>query len=133
MRIGLDTSVVLRLITGEPKVLALVALREVQRCLARKDVLMISDLVISEIYFALQHHYRANKSAALKILGDFLRMSAMETSAAAKEVLTMPSLATLRPGFVDRLIHAEYLNSGAGMVTFEKSAARLSGVRVLTG
>lgn len=133
MKSGLDTSVVLRLITGEPKLLALVALREVERCLARQDVLMISDLVISETYFALQHHYRMHKSAALKVIGDFLRMSGIETNGAAREVLTTPSLAASRPGFVDRLVHAEYLGFDAGMVTFEKSAAKLSRVRVLTG
>ena len=133
MKFGLDTSVVLRLITGEPKPLALAALREVRQRLARQDVLMISDLVISETYFALQHHYRMKKAAALHVIGNFLRLSGIKSSGSATEVLKLTSLATAEPGFVDRLIHAEYLMLDAGMLTFEKLAASLSRVRVLTG
>jgi hypothetical protein len=36
-----------------------------------------------------------------------------------------------QPGLVDRLIHAEYLHVADLMLTFEKSAARLKGARVL--
>jgi hypothetical protein len=30
-----------------------------------------------------------------------------------------------KPGFVERLIHAHYLNEADGMATFEKAAAKL--------
>jgi predicted nucleic-acid-binding protein len=48
-------------------------------------------------------------------------------------VLATPSLESAKPGFVDRLIHRRYRRSGVEeMVTFEKSAGKLPGVRVLT-
>jgi len=47
-------------------------------------------------------------------------------------VLAVPNLATANPGFVDRLIHAEYAISTKEVLTFEKAAGRLPGVRVLT-
>jgi hypothetical protein len=50
---------------------------------------------------------------------------------AAAEVLAVDGLASAKPGFVDRLIHASYAASSAGMATFEKSGGKLDGTRVL--
>ncbi len=131
MRVGLDTSVVLRLLTGEPEIQARRALSEVQEILHRGGALLISDLVISEVYFALQYHYGMPKAEALQILADFLNDSGVKAIGAAATVLALPGLATAKPGFVDRLIHAEYTRSTAQMMTFEKPAGRLPGTRVL--
>jgi predicted nucleic-acid-binding protein len=47
-------------------------------------------------------------------------------------VLATPDLESAKPGFIDRVIHRNYLSSGAKEVaTFEKAAAKLSHVRVL--
>ena len=131
MTVGLDTSVVLRLITGEPQPLALVALDVVQELLRGKDPVIVSDLVASETYFALQHHFGMPKSAALDVLLRFFRTSGIAPGGVAGDVLATPRLATARPGFVDRMIHAEYMAAAASMLTFEKTAARLPHVRVL--
>jgi hypothetical protein len=40
-------------------------------------------------------------------------------------------LAGARPGFVDRLIHADYVSRAGLMLTCERSAGRLSHTRLL--
>jgi len=131
MNIGFDTSVVLRLLTGEPEGQARVALAEVH-ALSRRGVRMfVSDLVVSEVYFALQHHYGVPKAEALSLLARFFDESGIKALGAAVAVLATPHPAKGSPGFVDRLIHAEYVHSSLEVVTFEKAAGRLPGVRVL--
>jgi predicted nucleic-acid-binding protein len=131
VRIGLDTSVVLRLLTGEPEDLATVAARRVEASLRRGDSIVISDLVVSEAYFALQHHFGLTKAQALDVLKEFLGQSGIEAAEATLAILALPNLAVARPGLVDRLIHADYLRSADQMLTFEKSGARLPRARVL--
>ena len=72
MIIGLDTSVVVRVLTGEPRDLALVALDYLQRRLKAGDRVLVSDWVIAETYYALPHHYGASKKDTLNALRDFL-------------------------------------------------------------
>ena len=131
MRIGLDTSVALRLVTGEPEDLALVALAAVEKLLETQHTVTVSDLVASETYFALQHHFRMPKAEALDVLAQFFRASRIKAAGAADEILATPHLATAQPGFVDRMIHAEYVRIADQMLTFEKAARRLPKTRVL--
>jgi predicted nucleic-acid-binding protein len=131
MKIGLDTSVVLRLLTGEPESQARRALDELHALLGHGVVLLASDLVMAEVYFALQHHYDVPKGEALTIMSGFLAESGVTPCGAAAAVLATVSLATANPGFVDRLIYAEYSRLANEVITFEKAGARLPGVRVL--
>ena len=54
MTFGLDTSVVLRLLTGQPQELAERALARYQEGVAAGDRFCVSDVVAAEAYFALQ-------------------------------------------------------------------------------
>lgn len=131
MNAGLDTSMVLRLLTGLPKELAQRALTEVQKRIAHDDTLFVSDLVAAETYFALQHHYGMPKTDALELLSAFLHERGIKALGSSMSVLATPSLASANPGFVDRLIHAEYRKHANEMLTCEKAAGRLTGTRVL--
>jgi predicted nucleic acid-binding protein len=131
MTVGLDTSVVLRLITGEPEALAVLAFRTLKKILARRYSVIVSDLVASETYFALQHHFGMPKVEALEALTEFLRASGVRPAGAALNILAMPDLAGSNPGFVDRLIHAEYARLADEMLTFEKAARALPKTQVL--
>lgn len=132
MSVGLDTSVVLRLLTGEPAAQAAKAYAELQQRLQRDESVYVSDLVVSETYFALRYHYGMAKAAALELLALFLAESGVTPSGASAAVLQTPGLATASPGFVDRMIHADCMLHAAEMLTFEKHARRLPGVHVLT-
>jgi predicted nucleic-acid-binding protein len=132
MKIGLDTSVVVRLLTGEPDAQARLALKEVDQLTRSGSSLVVSDLVVAEVYFALQHHYGVPKHEALRSIEQFLSKSGVKAMGAAATVLGLRNLATAEPGFVDRLIHAEYMQSAKEVLTFERTGGRLPGVRVLT-
>ena len=132
MTYGLDTSVVLRLLTGEPKELALQAIRRVAELLGKGERCFIGDLVVAEAYYALQFHYEMPKSEALAAL---LRLGGdddgIRFSGEAGKILPTPNLAQANPGFVDRLIHADYQQAGLIMLTCENAAKKLDSVEVV--
>ncbi|MFA5264175.1 MAG: PIN domain-containing protein [Opitutaceae bacterium] len=131
MKVGLDTSVVLRLLLGQPadqSQRAVAFLGEVAR---RGDRAVVSDLVVAETYFALQYHYGVPKKEALAALRRMFADGEIETQGIAAEVLATDGLASAKPGFVDRLIQGSYVMSGGAMATFEKASGKLKSVRVL--
>jgi len=131
--VGLDTSVVLRLLTGEPAAQARATLGWLREAKASGTTPIISDLVVSEVYFALQHHFGVSKAEALRQVALFLASGDVSADGVVAMVLTMPGLATAKPGFVDRLIHEQYLRGGAaGMVTFERAARTMQNVILLS-
>ncbi len=133
MTSGLDTSVVVRLLTGEPEELALVALRYLREQLRAEDRVLVSDWVLAEAYYALQHHYGASKKETLHALRSFLETPGVEGMGESAGVIATPGLESAKPGFIDRVIHANYLRSGVDeFVTFEKAAVKLPAVRVLS-
>ena len=129
--VGLDTSVVLRLLTGEPVTLATKAVEFLDECLAKRREVFVPDLVVAETYFALQHHYGVPKSEALDALRAFLESGDVTASSSMRTVLNTPRLATAKPGFVDRLIHAQIREQGGKMASFERAAGKLEGTAVL--
>ena len=131
MNVGLDTSVVLRLLVGQPAAQMAAAVAFLDDLHKRGDCPVVSDLVISEAYFALQFHYQVTKAAALSALASMFSTGEIRATGQAGKVLAQPGLATAKPGFVDRLIHAGYAAAGSTMVTFEKSAGKLPKVSVL--
>jgi predicted nucleic acid-binding protein len=128
---GLDTSVVMRLLTGDPPDQAEVAATFLGESSAAGDRLLVTDLVIAEAYFALHAKYKVPKAEALQRLREFVESGEVEAGA-APQVLQTPNLASSKPGFVDRLIHASYGKDQARLVSFEKSAGKLPRAKVLS-
>ena len=129
-RIGADTSFLLRLLIGEPKAQAEAAVKELDQRFAKGERLAVSDLVVAETYFALQHHYEVPKQEALDTLKEFLETPEIVALGVTQTVLAESKLGHANPGFVDRLIHADYLASTAGMLSFEKAARKLPKTQV---
>lgn len=130
---GLDTSVLVRLLTRDPLSEFRAAAALVDEWREGTPRLAVSDLVLAEAYYALQYHYSMPKAAALEALEAIARHPAIAISAHARGILSLPGLATAKPGFVDRLIHGHAQAAGATLVTFEKSARTLPATRVLEG
>jgi predicted nucleic acid-binding protein len=131
--VGLDTSVVLRILTGEPEAQAR-ATRELMRTSVHQGKrLLVSDLVVSEAYFALVAHYGIPKREAVDGLLEMLERGVIHPchGACAVDVLRAMKSSGQKPGLVDRLIHAQYASLPAGMVTFEKASRKLSRAIVL--
>jgi predicted nucleic acid-binding protein len=132
MTFGLDTSFIIRLLTGAPTDQAAKAQEWMERCQQRGVRPKVSDIVIVEAYFALQTHYHVPKEEALGALRLLLESGDVEPVGFALEVLRdTPNLAKAKPGFVDRIIHAEARSTGSQLLIFEKAVARLAGTKVL--
>lgn len=129
--VSLDTSFVLRILVSQPPGL----FREASAFLAehRKTGIPIhvSDLVLAEAYFAMQVFYQISKPDAIAAIASFGTHGGVTVSPVAREVLSLPNLASAKPGFVDRLIHGESYAAGHTLVTLEKAAKRLPGTVVL--
>lgn len=130
-KVSLDTSVVLRLLVGVPADQAKIAKDFVTERLARNGTLNISDLVLSEAYFALQTFYKIPKCDALEMISLLSARSGFNITTNAVNVLSLPNLSSAKTGFVDRLIHGVSHGQGHTLVTFEKAAKRLPATHVL--
>ena len=129
--IGLDTSVVVRLLVGLPEPQARAARRRLARAVETGEPVVVSDLVIAETYYALQHHYAVPKAEAQTILRRFVGSGIVRLEPpTSSRALDMAGGA----GLVDRLIHLRYRDLGAITLTFERRQGGLEGaVRLRSG
>lgn len=130
MNYGCDTSFLMRILTNHPNPLAADVISEAFIRVKRGDVFEVSDLVLSEAYFALQVSYGLTKSDALKCLKAISFAKGFKVSDYAKEILTLPGLDKASPGFVDRLIHGGYFVKRRKTVSCEKSFSKLANTEV---
>lgn len=126
MALGLDTSVVLRLLMGEPRAQTESARRRIERALLAGEKVVVTDLVIAEAFHALRHHYGVPEPVARERLREFLGSDVVHVDPVnAGEALG--SEARGQAGVVDRLIVARHRALGAVTATFDRRQARLEG------
>ena len=130
LRYGIDTSVLVRLITSLPEA-------EYRRCQAEltrmveqeRAELFASNQVIGEAYIAVQHHYGVSKDAAR------LALTGALTSGLVAPLNGQPVLRALREtggaGLIDRLIAEDYSRTVSETLTVDRRMAALPGVRRL--
>lgn len=128
---SLDTSFALRLLTESPASQLPAALSFYEEQRQSGGELFLSDLVLSECYFALQAHFGFAKADALAALKALTAESPVTISPSARLVFGLPNLSKMKAGFIDRLIHGAAREEGQTLVTFEKSAKKLPGAMVL--
>jgi predicted nucleic acid-binding protein len=129
--LGLDTSVVVRLLIGQPEPQARTARRRLERALGAGEVVLVSDLVIAEAYHALQFHYAVPEREARAALLRFVESGVVQVDPSS-----LPATLTAKggAGFVDRLIHARHRSLGAATLTFDRKQGKLEGaVRLSAG
>ena len=129
--VGLDTSVVVRLLTGLPQKLSQAAKARLERALDEGDAVLVTDLALAEAYHALHYHYGVPKPEAKDLL---LRL----VTSGVVALDPQSSLTALSEmggaGMVDRLIHARHRGLGGITLTFERPQSRLEGAeRLETG
>jgi len=126
--IGIDTSVVLRLLVGEPVAQARVARSRLEKALAEGEAVLVCDLVIAEAYFALHHHYGVPKYEVRQLLVKFLGSGVVQADP-PESLLALQK----RPGagLIARLVHTRYRSRGAITLTFERKQAALEGAQRL--
>jgi predicted nucleic-acid-binding protein len=123
--LGLDTSVLVRLLIGEPAGLATKAKARLVEAHRLRQLVLVSDLVIAETYHALKHHYEiepADISCALRAM--FTSGLAQPESGSAV-LAVLQTKTTGKAGFVDRLIQARYEADGVTTLTLDKAQAKI--------
>ena len=125
MTVGLDTSVLLRLLLGKPAAEARVARERLEAAHERGETILVTDLAMAETYFALHYHYgvaKADARASLRAMAT----SRVVTLSPPEAIWALES--STGAGLVDRLIHARHRASGATSWTFDRKMAALEGV-----
>ena len=128
---GIDTSVLVRLLTGHPESgfratsSALEALFESEPTAE----LVVSNQVIGESYITLQHHYGLTKVEAREGIRKFLTAGIVSAlnGAPVLEILGETGGA----GLMDRLIVQDYQAGGLKVLTNDRKMSRIAGVRGL--
>ncbi len=128
-RFGIDTSVLVRLVTGVPEA-------DFDYCVARLSALVeedgelfASNQVIGEAYVAVQHHYGVSKVDARAALVDVLRSGLVAPLNGRSAIAALE--ASGGPGVFDRLIADGYSREGLEVLTLDRKMAGLAEVRRL--
>lgn len=131
VKYALDTSVLVRILSNQPQPLAGEVISRIDGLLKGGAELIVSNLVLSETYYAMQQHYGVDKRRVLAALGRISREPGFLFSPEACAALAEPDPESLNPGFVDRLIHGEQQSRGVAVLSCEKSFRRLPDAIVL--
>ncbi|MEN9507837.1 MAG: hypothetical protein RLZZ621_400 [Gemmatimonadota bacterium] len=135
--IGLDTSVVLRLLIGEPVAESEAAQALLAEVAAANERCHLHDLVVAESWHALRAHYGVPDVEAARALLLLVDDPVIVASPAARQALAAVSNVAVGntggAGFMDRLIHAAYEGHGHIFATFDRKAGKLPGARLLRG
>jgi predicted nucleic acid-binding protein len=123
----LDTSVVLRLLTGEPAPRAEVAREHLARC---TSPVAVEALVLGESYFALRHHYRVPHRDAVEALVALVHSERLNCPPEVRAALADARDGN-HPGVIDRLILAAARGAERTLLTFDRQLARHEGARLL--
>jgi predicted nucleic acid-binding protein len=123
-RYGIDTSVLVRLVTGDPQNLYEHCVRHLTARVEDQGAeVFASNQVIGEAYIALQHHYGVTKAEARAGLSSVLQ-SGLVSPLNGQDVLTLLTTET-GCGLLDRLIADEYRRAGLVSLTLDRKMAAL--------
>ncbi len=131
MSIGLDTSVVLRLLTGAPATQADAARSMLA---ASRDTVCISDLVVSESYVGLRHHYAVPHAEAAHAIAALLDDPRIHCTGVARRVFrdaTAGAVPRSALGLMDQLILADYRANQCTVATFDRELAKADGAQLV--
>ncbi len=128
-RFGIDTSVLVRLLTKHPEADFEYCVSKLHDLLDEGDEIFASNQVIGETYVAVQHHYGVSKADARASLRDALR-SGLVAPLNGRPVIAAIE-ATGGPGLFDRLIADGYSHEGLEALTLDRQMANLADVRRL--
>lgn len=128
-RYGTDTSVLVRLITGQPADGFDYCVRRLRELVETGAEIFASNQVVGEAYVAVQHHYGVSKRDARAALLGALQ-SGLVSPLNGKSVLDALR-ASDSPGLFDRLIIDDYSRAGLETLTLDRKMANLPDARHL--
>ena len=123
-RYGIDTSVLVRLVTGDPQPDFDHCVNYLSELVTRKGAeIFVSNQVLGECYIALQHHYGISKADARAGLAQVLG-SGLVAPLHGRGVL-LALAAGSGCGLLDRLIAEDYHRAGLVTLTLDKRMGAL--------
>lgn len=127
--IGIDTSVLVRLVTGQPPDLFRLCVERLSALCAADAAVVASNQVIGEAYVTLQRHYGVSKEDARAELRTTLT-SGLVAPLNGRAVLDALA-ASGGPGLFDRLIADDYARVGMETLTLDRQMASLPHARLV--
>ena len=129
---GIDTSILIRLITGHPESEYLKTIRGIERLLNEipSTGVVVSNQVIGESYIVLQLHYKIPKADARKALLKVLEGGVFRPMNGNSALECLHN--TGGCGLVDRLVADEYGQQGMQVLTNDRKMSRLSNGQLLS-
>ncbi len=130
MRFGIDTSIIVRLATGDPEDSFETCVRKLTALIERDDAeIFASNQVIAEACIAIQHHYGVSKLDARAALADVLRSGLVAPLNGAGVFAALE--ANSGCGLLDRLIADDYRRVELMTLTLDRKMASLPQARRL--
>jgi len=130
MRFGIDTSIIVRLATGDPEDSFETCVRKLTSLIERDDAeIFASNQVIAEACIAIQHHYAVSKLDARAALADVLRSGLVAPLNGAGVFAALE--ANSGCGLLDRLIADDYRRVELMTLTLDRKMASLPQARRL--
>lgn len=127
---GIDTSIFVRLLSGQPAADYEIAVRRLTALrAAQPEPITVANIVIAEAYAVLQHHYGLTKADTRDGMLAVLTSGLVEP--AGGDAVLDALRATKEPGLTDRLIVLEYAALPATVLTLDRKMAALPGCRRL--
>ena len=130
-RYGIDTSILVRLLTGDPEEEYEQTKAALEKILADDPAaeIEVSNMVIAEAYFVLQHHYGVPKSEARSALASVMTSGLVKPQRG--EGVLEALAAEQEPGLLDRLIANDYAGNGLISITNDRKMGRLPRSKLL--
>lgn len=128
-RYGIDTSVLVRLLTGQPPETYVYCERQLTTLVESGTQVCASNQVIGEAYIAVQHHYNVSADDAVSGLLDVLQSGLVAPLGGLQVIAALQE--TRGPGLFDRLIADDYSRAGLETLTLDRKMATLPEVRRL--
>ena len=128
-RYGIDTSVLVRLITGRPRETWSQCVERLQALAMSGAEIFASNQVIGEAYVTVQHHYGVSADDARAELSKTLRSGLVAPLNGRSVVAALE--ASGGPGLFDRLIADDYARAGLEVLTLDRRMAALPAARRL--
>ena len=124
---GIDTSVLVRLVTAEPEPDFERCVNELRIMIEEQDAeVFASNQVVGEAYIVLQHHYGISSTDARSALADVLTSGLVAPLNELSVVLALR--ASGGPGVFDKLIADGYSHAGLETLTLDRQMASLPSV-----
>ncbi len=128
-RIGIDTSILVWLVTGQPPDVYSLCVERLTALVADGAEIFASNQVIGETFVVVQHHYGAKKEDARAEIRNTLS-SGLVAPLNGQAVLEALEAST-GPGLFDRLIANDYSRADLQILTLDRKMAALPAVRLL--